>query len=291
MPAPPFESTVSVKNLDLKVYEWPGAEPAVLLCHATGFHARCWDQIAARMEGRRRIAADFRGHGRSAKPPAPYRSWRPFGEDLAELTRSLGLKGALAAGHSMGGHAATLAAALNPGAFSRLLLIDPVIRAKGDYRGPWEPARFVAQRRNAFASAQEMFERFANREPFAKWDPAVLRDYCEYGLLPEDGHFALACPPAVEASIYEHSSVPESDIYGEIATIEIPVNVVRSARAFDGRGFDMSASPTAPDLAQSFRHATDLRVEEYSHFIPMEAPQLVAAWIEELAGSSGNHAL
>jgi len=63
----------------------------------------------------------------------------------------------------MGGHSVTLASALRPSAFSALVLFDPVIRAKDDYRGPWKKTEFVAKRRNRWASAAEMFERFENR--------------------------------------------------------------------------------------------------------------------------------
>ena len=38
---------------------------------------------------------------------------------------------------------------------------------------------------------------------------------------------------------------------------------------------DMTASLTAPDLATRFRHGQDV-VVQHSHFIPMEAPELVA---------------
>ena len=36
-----------------------------------------------------------------------------------------------------------------------------------------------------------MFERFKNRKPYAYFDPSVLRDHCEYGLLP--AHQMVAC--------------------------------------------------------------------------------------------------
>jgi hypothetical protein len=38
------------------------------------------------------------------------------------------------------------------------------------------------------------------------------------------------------------------------------------------------ASPTAPDLASRFSNGRDLLVD-YSHFIPMEAPEFVAEQI------------
>jgi lipase len=273
----PVESRISVQGVELALFEWPGQDPPVFLCHATGFHARCWDQIIAHLPGRHCYAMDARGHGRSSKPAPPY-AWRTFGQDAATLAEALGLSGAIGVGHSMGGHAVTLAAALRPESFSSLLLIDPVIRPRDSYVGPWREAHFVYKRRNRWASAQEMFDRFQDRPPFASWDRAVLRDYCDYGLLPDGDTFVLACPPPIEASIYENSPAPASNIYPEIETIRIPVHVVRAGKVPDP-GDVMGRSPTAPGLASSFAKGTDLCLAEYSHFIPMEAPALTTKLI------------
>jgi lipase len=178
----------------------------------------------------------------------------------------------------MGGHAVTLAAALRPETFSALVLIDPVIRSKGAYTGPWREAHFVAKRRNRWSSREEMFDRFQDRPPFAAWNRAVLRDYCDYGLLPDGDGFVLACPPVIEASIYENSPAPASDIYAEIETIRIPVRVIRAGKIVDPSDV-MGRSPTAPELASSFAQGTDICVAEYSHFIPMEAPEFTAELI------------
>jgi len=270
---------VEVNGVEIALFEWPGREPPVFLCHATGFHARCWDQIIAHLPGRHCYALDTRGHGHSSKPAPPY-AWRNFGQDAAAVAEALKLSGAIGIGHSMGGHAVTLAAALRPASFSSLLLIDPVIRPKDSYVGPWLEAHFVSKRRNRWTSPQVMFDRFQNRPPFANWDRAVLRDYCDYGLLPDGDGFVLACPPSIEASIYENSPAPESNIYAEIETIRIPVRVVRSGKVPDP-GDVMGRSPTAPDLAASFQYGSDLCLTEYSHFIPMEAPALTAKLIAE----------
>src|ERR1700716_462068 len=147
MPGAPKQTRISVNGVDLAVWEWGGVDPPVLFCHATGFHARCWDQIIAGLPGRHCLALDFRGHGRSSKPPAPY-SWRTFGEDLAALVDRLALRGIPRVGHLMGAHALALAAALRPGVFSSLLLVDPVIQMKSRYTGPNRYAEFVARRRN-----------------------------------------------------------------------------------------------------------------------------------------------
>jgi lipase len=274
------QTNIAVNGVDLAVWEWAGADPCIVLCHATGFHGRCWDQIVARLPESHCIALDFRGHGRSSKPSPPY-SWRWFGEDLAALLGEMQVRDAIGAGHSMGGHAVALAAALRPEAFASLLLLDPVIRSRETYTGARQELDIVLRRRNSWASPDEMFERFKNRPPFQAWDPAVLWDYCRFGLLPDGDSekFVLACPPAVEASIYANHPAKESDIYGEIRQVRIPVRVVRSSGEFDGSNFQ--ASPTTPDLASRFEHGVDMPLSGVSHFIPMEAPELTAKLIED----------
>jgi lipase len=275
----PAESQLWVNGVQIALWEWPGDGPPVFFCHATGFHARIWDQVIAHLPDRHCLAFDARGHGRSSKPAPPY-AWRSFGADVAALAESLQLSGAVGVGHSMGGHSVTLGAALQPAAFSSLVLFDPVIRAKDQYVGPWKKTDFVAKRRNQWASAQEMFERFENRPPFDSWDRQVLRAYCEYGLTPHGDGYVLACPPAIEASIYDGSTDIESNIHPEIATIQIPAHVIRAGLYRARAGF-MGSSPTTPDLAASFARGTDTCLAGHSHFIPMESPELAAKLIAD----------
>ncbi len=251
----------------------------MFLCHATGFHARCWDAIVEQLPGVRSIAVDMRGHGQSGKPEPPI-PWRQFGEDVAAIAREFGVHRAIGVGHSMGGHSVTLAAARVPDAFSELILLDPVIIPEAAYNGPLTEPHFARKRRNRWISPEAMFESFSQRAPFNAWDKRVLHDYCQYGLLPApDGEgFVLACPPEIEGAIYEHSRAGGSNIYPEIESLDVPALVIRSPNSTGSAGMDMLASPTAPDLASNFKHGTD-RVVEYSHFIPMEAPDFVASQI------------
>ena len=276
----PTERRISVHGVDHALWEWPGDGPPIFFCHGTGLHSRCWDQVITQLGGRRSLALDFRGHGRSSRPPSPY-YWRTFGEDAAAVAASLGLSGAIAVGHSMGAHALVVAAALHPDAFSALLLIDPVIRQQEIYVGPFKGAQFVARRRNHWSSPEEMFENFQDRQPFATWDRQVLRDYCEYGLVPANSGYELACPPAIEAEIYENGALPNANIYREISAVQIPAHIVR-ARPVRDPSEVMRGSPTTPDLASHFAHATDRVLLDHSHFIPMESPDLVARLIAEL---------
>ncbi|MCK9517839.1 MAG: alpha/beta hydrolase [Dehalococcoidia bacterium] len=284
----PNEVRLRVNGLELQVYEWPGEGQPIFLAHATGFHARCWDQVVAHLPGRHVFAIDMRGHGRSDKPEPPYQ-WPDFGHDVAATARALGTEGAVGVGHSKGGFAVVHAAALEPGIFASLLLVDPVIMRREMYDArPGGGEHFAARRRNQWASPEEMFESFRARPPFADWEEQVLRDYCTYGLLPnpEGEGYVLACPPNIEAAVYT-GSVGGAVIYDSVAALDIPVRVLRARSRTEDAPLDMSSSPTAPDLATHFKHGEDVHLPEYSHFIPMEAPGFVARHIEELlAGGS-----
>ncbi len=272
---------VRSEDQELAVWEWGGAGPVILFAHATGFHGRCWDRIIERFPGRHCLAVDARGHGRSSKPEPPCH-WRDFGRDLAAIAEHWDLRGAIGVGHSMGGHITTQVAALRPQTYRALLLVDPTIFPL-EYYGTEPPdAHFTLRRRNVWSSPDEMFERFKNRMPFANWRPEILRDYCEYGLLPHNGEYVLACPPAVEASIYLNSKEPGSNIYPEVAMVRQPVVVMRAGKTRNPEIFDLSASPTAPDLASHFARGREIVMPEASHYIAMESLEKVAEAIRTL---------
>jgi len=278
---PPTLKTIPIDGLELAVWEWEGAGPPLLFAHATGFHGRVWDQIVRMLPGRHCLAVDFRGHGRSSKPDPPYH-WPNFGRDLAAVAERLEVEGAIGIGHSMGGHSVVSAMLQRPLTFRALLLVDPTIFPRDYYGQAPLDASFILKRRNTWRSPEEMFERFRNRAPFSRWREEVLRDYCDYGLLASGGEFVLACPPAVEASIYGHSKAPESDLYPGIPSIAIPVAVMRAGTAQNRVVLEPTASPAAPDLAAQFPRGRDVLLKDHTHFIPMEAPELVAEEIREI---------
>lgn len=285
---PPIERRVSVNGITLALFEWGrefrGRADSILLAHATGFHARCWDRVVQRLGERHVIAVDQRGHGRSDKVQ-PVR-WVDYGRDLAELVRALELREAVGVGHSMGGHAMTQAAAAEPDRFRRLVLIDPVIGPPEAYAagatlrwgGDTHP---TARRRNTWSSPEEMYERFETRPPFAAWDRDVLRDYCRHGLLPApDGNgFVLACPPETEAAIYQ-GSYGNPSVHDSARAVAVPVLILRMMPPAPDRGaMDFRYSPTWPGLVGEFRRGREVHLPDRTHFLPMEDPAATAQYI------------
>lgn len=288
----PSENYTEVNGLKLCWFEW-GREHrnagTTLLLHATGFHARCWDKTIDNLPGRHIVAFDLRGHGRSDKPIIE--KWASFADDCAALIEQLDLQNITGVGHSMGGNSLIATAARLQDRFQRLVLIDPVVfspefyRKADNFHDRWldsEGEHPVARRRNHFADAQAIYDSFHGRGSYASWRDDVLRDYCEYGSLPNpDGDgVILACPPRVEASIYMTSFV--AGPHDAVTQIKLPVTVARARAASGGNAkMDFTNSPTWDGLADAFADGHDIHLPEQTHFIPMEAPELTAKIIRE----------
>lgn len=203
--------------------------------------------------------------------------------------QALDLRGAVGVGHSMGGHALVQAAAMHPGGFARLVLIDPVIRAPEEYLqadDPAEPAHPAVGRKNHFASPEAMAERFRHRPPYSVFDPAALRDYCVHGLVPAaaGAGWQLACAPAFEGRVYPRARRYPA-IHDCVRALRIPVQVVR-ARPQDPAilPWDPLGTPTWPALAGAFKQGRDLQLMDKTHMLPMEDPALTARLIGEALG-------
>lgn len=287
----PMLHRVHVNDVELAYFErYPQLKdkgPTLFLVHATGFHARVWDQIIARLPACHSIALDQRGHGRSEKKSIFH--WQTMGQDQAAFVQALDLRNIIGVGHSMGAHALIDAAAACEDRFQRLVLIDPTVAAPEAYAdggnlqykvgGDMHPA---AKRRNHFDSVDDMVARLRDKSSFPLFDPQMLHDYCEHGLLPaEDGSgFELACPPEAEASVYM-SSRTNAGVYDSVRSLAIPVLVLRAQEPKPDITGAMvfSTSPTWPGLAAEFRNGREIHFPDKTHFLPMEIPDEVAKLI------------
>lgn len=99
--------------------------PVFVLVHGLASNARLWDGVAARLVecGYGAVTVDLRGHGRSAKPDAPY-DIPTVADDLAALIGALGLERPVVAGQSWGGNVVVELAARHPGAVRGIVCVD-----------------------------------------------------------------------------------------------------------------------------------------------------------------------
>jgi len=272
---------VQLADIPLQVTEWPGRSDPVLLLHATGFHARCWDAVVRLLPDAHVYAVDLRFHGGSGQGGAV--DWGVMTGDIRALLQQLELAQAVGVGHSIGGYLLARAAAGARERFRQLVLIDPVILPRDDYRRRFPEGEPVApsvspvsRRKNRWRDAAEMFERFRDKPPFDRWQERVLRDYCEYALrtVPGESDYQLACDPLHEAAIYLNQQGNEV-IYELLPQLTLPVTLLRAKPELPGV-MDFSRSPTWPGLAGALPRAREFYLPGMSHFIPMEDPGLVA---------------
>lgn len=259
--------------------------PTLLFAHATGFHARVWDQVIDHLPAVHSICVDLHGHGQSTG--GPFSDWSDLGDEMSRFIQTVGLTDLVCIGHSLGGHVLAQATARQPNAMRALILVDPVIMPPEVYAMaqtlfPQSGQHPAAQRKRDFESVQEMIDRFKNRSPYALFTPEALRDYCEHGLLPHEDGLTLACPPEVEASSYM-SPMTGAFLLDQLDQITCPTVVMRG-HTMDLKSLgDFTRSPTWPGLADALPNGTDIHRPDLSHFMPMQDPGFVAKQITRAA--------
>ncbi len=265
----------------------------VVFSHANGFNALTYRSILAPLSaGLRLLVIDQRGHGSSTLPANPQgrTSWYDLRDDLAALLDQLGGPPVILAGHSMGGAASIMAAALRPDRVKSLVLFDPVVITLPQMLSALLPlggierfrtmplAARALTRRALFPSAAEVMTAYRGKGAFRGWPDTVLADYIAGGFRPrDDGQVELACAPAWESSNF---CAMANNIWGLAGRVRAPMHLYcaetgSTCRIGRGRLF-----------LRANRRSTLTVVPGSSHFLPMERPDLVREAILDAVGEA-----
>jgi len=128
LPNPPTRITIDTGQICLSALDYgeaPGqtGRPPMLVIHGSTDLAWSMDPVAqAFRDTHHVISIDLRGHGESPHPGAY--STLHYAADLAGVVRTLGWDHPILVGHSLGGHTASLYAALYPHIPSALVLLE-----------------------------------------------------------------------------------------------------------------------------------------------------------------------
>ncbi len=149
-PDPRGEGTATLPDADLEVVvsdgarlrivEWGDrADPPVLLAHGVTATLEDWLPVVPHLlrAGRRVVAVDLRGHGRSTLGNDGVSTAR-LAADLAEVLAARDLRGAAVAGHSIGGYAALALAVHQPAVVAARVARLVVLDSSPTMRGPRE---------------------------------------------------------------------------------------------------------------------------------------------------------
>ncbi|HEX6420088.1 MAG TPA: alpha/beta hydrolase [Acidimicrobiales bacterium] len=277
---PPVQRVASTDGVTLALHDLGGEGPPVLLCHPTGFLAMTWAPLAAELS---RVAhcwaLDFRGHGDSGTPASGDYDWTGMADDVLAVVDALGLRPALAAGHSMGGAALVMAEQRRPGTFDRLWLYEPIVvpRPADGAPRPNPLAEAARRRRPRFADRDAAYDNFAAKPPLDALEPAALRAYVDHGLreVPGGSAVELKCAPEVEALVFDGGM--DQPTFDRLHQVRCPVTVAVSG---DGGG----PALFAPAIADRLPDAVLERHPTLTHFGPMEDPPGMAAAVRAALG-------
>jgi pimeloyl-ACP methyl ester carboxylesterase len=263
------------EGVSIRVWDYGGQGPALLLAHCTGTVSRVWDPLVPSLREHFHVYAhDTRGHGDSGKPRDrdAYR-WINTGHDLNAVIDGLGLiRPVLGVGHSAGAAQIVYAEWLRPGTFSKAVLIDPIIGPAEFFESENPLATLARRRRDVFESRDAARDRWGSRPPLGDWDPRALDAYVQFGLRDrEDGRVELSCPRDIEAETFENSG--STNVFEHLGELDLDVTLVTS---------DNSNVRYLAELQRTrFRHCDYIELHGPSHFIPQEVPDDVVTIVFE----------
>lgn len=253
-----------------------GDTPTLLVCHATGFHGRCYRRLAESLVDSFSVwALDFRAHGASGAPADGNMAWSGMGDDVLACIDELGGGPLAAFGHSMGGGSIMLAQKLRPGVISRAFLFEPIAFPKGLVEG--SNGNFMAdaarRRRAVFESRFAALERYSAKPPLGSLDPGALADYVEFGFIDtDDGQVTLACEPEHEARVFESEDKMTFDAFDGLA--------LNAVVAIGTPEYESSPASWGPGIADALDGGRLAVYESVGHLGPMQDPDLIAAEVK-----------
>ncbi len=220
--------------------------------------------------------------------PHVLRDWSLFAEDLRTEFERRGARGIVGVGHSLGAVTSLLAAAVDPGLFSVVVAVDPLILT-GARSLFWGAVKTVglagriplvrgARRRRVLWSDRDVaWTTYSSKKIFSSWDPEVLDDYLEAG--PSTcRRVGFAC--ATPGSGRRASSPRRRTICGRSS--ERCRCRPSSYRVSIATPFSM---PRGCEWRGRCRRSRTLVMADSSHFVPMERPRELARVIVEFLES------
>ena len=272
------------------MHDWGGTGPVLHFAHANGFPPGTYRTLIGELAKHHHV---FSMAARPLWPdsiPQALRDWSPLAEDLrAELDRR-GVRGIVGVGHSLGAVISLLAAAADPGLFSAVVAVDPIILTgtrslfwgtakKLGLGGRIRLVRGALRRRVQWSDRDEARATYSNKSVFSSWDPEVLDDYLDVGIvdLPEGG-VRLRYPREWEARIF--AAAPH-DLWAQLRKVSVPTLFVQ------GEHSDTFLEAARARVEREVPGSRTAVIAGSSHFVPMERPAELARVINEFLEAEG----
>jgi pimeloyl-ACP methyl ester carboxylesterase len=270
----------SVDGVTIALHDFGGTGSPVLLSHATGFHAHCWEPVAHALNSHHHVVGlDHRGYGDAETVDPATMTWNQYGLDALAAARDLYAEHnepIIGIGHSMGGASLLMAAHSEPHLFKALFVFEPIVFPPPDPNAGERPSSPLPagarKRRSRFPSFEAAIENYAAKPPMAAFNAVAREAYVRHGFKPTpDGDIELKCLPEHEARTYETTGV--SGAWDSLPSITTPVWVLSGAIA------PFQPSAIAITVAERIPGSTYVRWDEVGHFGPLEKPELISQYV------------
>ena len=270
----------SVDGVTIAMHDFGGTGSPVLLSHATGFHAHCWEPVAHSLNSQHHVVGlDHRGYGDAETVDPATMTWDQYGLDALAAARHLYAQHnepIVGIGHSMGGASLLMAAHGEPHLFKALFVFEPIVFPPPDpdaSERPESPRPAGARkRRSRFPTFEAAIENFGAKPPMAAFNAVAREAYVRHGFKPTtDGDIELKCLPEHEARTYETGG--SSGAWNSLPAITTPVWVLSGAIA------PFQPSTFAITVAERIPASTYVRWDEVGHFGPLEKPELISQYV------------
>ena len=270
----------SVDGVIIALHDFGGTGSTVLVSHATGFHAHCWEPVAHALNSHHHVVGlDHRGYGDAETVDPETMQWDQYGLDALAAARDLYAQHnepIIGIGHSMGGASLLMAAHAEPHLFTALFVFEPIVFPPPDPDAgerPESPLPAGARkRRSRFPSFEAAIENYAAKPPMAAFNAVAREAYVRHGFKPTaDGDIELKCLPEHEARTYETGGI--SGAWDSLPAITTPVWVLSGAIA------PFQPSTFAITVAERIPGSTYVRWDEVGHFGPLEKPDLISQYV------------
>ena len=265
-------------------HDWGGTGPVLHFAHANGFPPGTYRKLIKGLAERHHVVS------MNARPlwpdmkPLALRGWSVFAEDLRAELNSRGLRGIVGVGHSLGAVTSLLAAASDPGLFSAVVAVDPLVFT-GAHSLFWGTVKAVGlggrislvrgarRRRELWSDRGEARNTYSGKKVFASWDPEVLDDYLDAGMIDlSQGGVRLRYPREWEARIF--AAAPH-DLWAQLTKVSVPTLFVQ------GEHSDTFLDAARTRVEREMPGSRTVVIADTSHFLPMERPSELAGVVEE----------
>ena len=207
--------------------------------------------------------------------------WHIFSEDLLRFLNDYNAGPVIGVGHSIGAVVTLRAALRDPGKFSALILLDPVlfvpsrlvlwnvVRAIGLGNKVHPKIPGALKRRRTFDDLDLVFRGYRKRDVFRYMSDESLRAYIRGMTVPsENGGFELLYSPEWESRIYL-TGLRDFDIWRDLPRLEVPTLFLRGAES------DTFLENAAKLVKRKQPKARVETLNKSTHLLPLERPREV----------------